>query len=451
MNTGANSRKPVVILHGYSDHSSSFQPLARFLSDNGFKIVDLWLADYLSMFDELSIHDLGQAMGKALIDQGIPQLPKSFDLIAHSTGGLVVRSYLAQYYYGHPDKCPINHLLLLAPANFGSPLATLGKSMLGRIFNGRDWDHLFQTGTRILQALELASPISWELARTDLFDPQNPLFMPKNIYTTVLIGSESYGGLKDLTYENGSDGTVRVSAANLNARYYRLNFQPFNVPLLEEIPRQYEPIAFGVLYGFNHGSIVNPLNSNQDASPLGEIILNSLQIDSEQAYQEHIGRLAAMTERTFITGQSHANLKNQSYHEYQNFIVRVYDQYKEMIPDYFLEFFQKDDPDDKVMDKIHSEILEKVRVYSEDASHRSFLFDITDLKKEILDKGGEVSLNITVAAKSKRISYCNPQQALLVASQGENLFITPNATTFFDIKIDRLQSSEVFKLKKFIP
>jgi hypothetical protein len=401
------------------------------------------------MFDELTVHDLGQAMGKALNDQKIPQLPKSFDLIAHSTGGLVVRSYLAQYFYGNPDKCPIDHLLLLAPANFGSPLATLGKSMLGRIFNGRDWDHLFQTGTRILQALELASPISWEMARTDLFDPQNPLFKPQNIYTTVLIGSESYGGLKDITYENGSDGTVRVSASNLNARYYRLNFQPFNKPLLEEIPRQYEPIAFAVLYGFNHGSIINPSNVGSDAGPLGEIILNSLRIDSEQAYQEHVGRLADITKNTFAFGQARFDSKNQSYHEYQNFVVRVYDQYKEMIPDYFLEFFQRDDPDDKVMDKIHSDILEKVRVYSENASYRSFLFDITDLKKEILDKKGEVALNITVAAKSKRIFYCNPQSALLVANQDEGAFIAPNTTTFFDIKIDRLQGSEVFTLKKF--
>ncbi len=451
MSDNVDRTKPVVILHGYSDHSTSFQPLARFLNDNGFKVVDLWLADYLSMYDELTIHDLGQAMGKALDDQKIPQLPKRFDLIAHSTGGLVVRSYLSHYFYGNPDRCPIEHLLLLAPANFGSPLATLGKSMVGRLFNGRDWDHLFQTGTRILQALELASPISWEMARTDLFDPQNPLFKTKNIYTTILIGSESYGGLKDVTYENGSDGTVRVSASNLNARYYQLYFHPFNEPLLEEIPRQYDPIAFGVLRGFNHGTIINPSNANKDAGPLGEIILNSLQINSEQAYQDHIGQLADRTKNTFIAGQAQFNSKNQWYHEYQNFTVRVYDQYREMIPDYFLEFFQRDDPQEKIMEKIHSEILEKVRVYSDDASHRSFLFDITDLKKDVLDKKGEIALNISVASRSKRISYCNPQKALLIANQNETQFITPNATLFLDIKVDRLQSADVFTFKKFTP
>src|SRR3989338_8019964 len=95
-------KKPVVILHGYSDNSKSFEPLAKFLKDHGFQVVNLWLADYLSMFDELTIHDLGQAMGAALTDQQIPQLPKSFNLIAHSTGGLVVRAFLAHYYYGHP-------------------------------------------------------------------------------------------------------------------------------------------------------------------------------------------------------------------------------------------------------------------------------------------------------------------------------------------------------------
>lgn len=442
------NKKPVVILHGYSDNSKSFEPLARFLKSHGFQVVDLWLADYLSMYDELTIEDLGQAMGTALDAHKIPRSPKSFDLIAHSTGGLVVRSYLAHYFYGHPEKCPIEHLVLLAPANFGSPLAALGKSMLGRLFKGWSWDHLFQTGTRILQALELASPISWELARKDLFDPKNPLFKVKNLYTTVLIGTEAYDGLRELAHENGSDGTVRVSTANLNARYLRLNFEGEDSMKLEEIPGQYDPIAFGVLYGFNHGTIVNPEKQTAEQSPLGELILESLAITSKSQYRDHLEKLKKITAETFQKGKMNKN--SEHYHEYQNLSVRVYDQYKEMIPDYFLEFFEENnDPKDKVMRQIQSEILEKVRLYSGNGSYRSLLFDITDLREKILKPGHEIDMSIAVAAKSERISYRNPKEYLTLASPKNEKFIVPNGTLFLDICVERIQAPEVFKLKKF--
>ena len=45
---------------------------------------------------------------------------------------------------------------LVAPANLGSPLAAKGKSLVGRIAKGcNNW---FETGSEMLNALELASP-----------------------------------------------------------------------------------------------------------------------------------------------------------------------------------------------------------------------------------------------------------------------------------------------------
>ena len=37
------------------------------------------------------------------------------------------------------------------------------------------------------------------------------------IMATLLVGNSGYGGIRRILNENGSDGTVRVSIANLNA------------------------------------------------------------------------------------------------------------------------------------------------------------------------------------------------------------------------------------------
>ena len=49
------------------------------------------------------------------------QLNGNFDLIVHSTGGLVARRWISMYY--RDRSCPVRNLVTLAPANFGSQLA----------------------------------------------------------------------------------------------------------------------------------------------------------------------------------------------------------------------------------------------------------------------------------------------------------------------------------------
>ena len=42
---------PIIILHGWSDTSESFLPLADWLQEHGFEVVSIYLGDYLSMND----------------------------------------------------------------------------------------------------------------------------------------------------------------------------------------------------------------------------------------------------------------------------------------------------------------------------------------------------------------------------------------------------------------
>ncbi len=86
------TRNQVVIVHGWSDDSGSFQPLADFLKAQGFRVLDLFLADYVSMDDGVSIEDAAKAM-QAAVDAKTKgnELSLPFDLIVHSTGGLGAR------------------------------------------------------------------------------------------------------------------------------------------------------------------------------------------------------------------------------------------------------------------------------------------------------------------------------------------------------------------------
>lgn len=62
----SRSKNPVLIVHGWSDDSDSFKPLASFLKAQGFKTVSLFLADYLSMDDDVTHADAAKAMEEAV-------------------------------------------------------------------------------------------------------------------------------------------------------------------------------------------------------------------------------------------------------------------------------------------------------------------------------------------------------------------------------------------------
>ena len=440
------TKRPLVILHGWSGTSGSLKSLSSFLKKNGFRVVDIWLSDYLSMNDEITIQDLGQAMGDALRRNSIAQRRHSFDVIVHSTGGLVVRQYLVHYFYGRPEKCPIGNLVMLAPANFGSPWAHRGKSMAGRLVKGWKWNGLFETGTRILDALELGSSISWRIAKQDLFDSKNKIFKRENLYTTILIGTDAYTGFSRIAHKKGSDGTVYASTANLNAAYAKLTFKMPKGEDYEFQKAKCDPIAFGVLYNHNHASIINP----QKDKTLADLLIKSLNIRDAGKYQDHVEDLETITKETSERGLKDPNEeRSKRYHQYQHVVARVHDQFGDSIEDYFLEFFRWDgDPRYNVMQKIQEEILVKVHPYSRDTSYRSFLFDTTYMESEILKKDKNVNMSICAAAVSKRIRYHDPVDSITVVSKKEKILLRPNTTLLVDIELPRIQDKQVFKLKK---
>ncbi len=442
---------PLIILHGWSDTSKSFQSLADYLKAQGFKVVEIWLGDYISMHDKIEMKDLGFSFIRALADNKIKTARHSFDLIVHSTGGLVAREFLRQICTredGTRDATttPIRRLCMLAPANFGSPLAALGKSVLGRILKGWRWDlrHLGETGQRILNSLELASPYSWQLALDDLFDANFPIFDPNNLLATVMVGSGPYAGIREIAHEAGSDGTVRVSTANLNAHYFLVDFVDPEKPVLKQESDVKHPIAFAV-FARNHTTIHDPKEEVQRAE-WEKTLLDSLSATPAN-YSAHVQDCRNLTAATFA-----ARPNDPNFHQYMHVVFRLRDQFGAGIADYVIDFYDPDDRTDVAYRAMHGGIIEKVTAYSLDSSYRSFLLDMTSLLKFLKEKPGyEIDLSVAAARMSDDIGFRNPSNKALgmdvFQSKGKT-FMYPNEPVLVELILYRDPDKGVFRLKR---
>jgi hypothetical protein len=220
----------LVFVHGWSvTNTSTYGQLPSQLQQQAaaaglsLALADIWLSEYVSFDDAVTMADLVRAFDHALRDLHL--LDASFACITHSTGGPVVREWLR----AQRDKpathstIRLSHLVMLAPANFGSALAQLGKSVLGRLksaFAG------VEPGQRILDWLELGSAESLSL-NLDHIHGDDPVLSGQ--FQFVLIGDRPdrslYDHLNSYTGEDGSDGVVRIAAANLNAYHAVLSPQ----------------------------------------------------------------------------------------------------------------------------------------------------------------------------------------------------------------------------------
>jgi hypothetical protein len=220
----------LVFVHGWSVSNTSTygqmpQQLQQQAASTGvtLTLANIWLSEYVSFDDAVSMADVVRAFDHALRDLHLTDA--SFDCITHSTGGPVVREWLRAQRDkpGSYSTIRLDHLVMLAPANFGSALAQLGKGVLGRL---KSWFDGIQPGQRILDWLELGSVESLSLNLDHIHGP-DPL--ASNHFLFVLVGDRPdralYDHLNSYTGEDGSDGVVRIAAANLNARHALLTIQ----------------------------------------------------------------------------------------------------------------------------------------------------------------------------------------------------------------------------------
>ncbi len=222
---------PIVLIHGYGGEGrpSEVQRIYGDLPEVLYhrygqrRPVIINLSRFITLEDGVSLYDLAQALHQALRRPEHRYLLESgFNAIVHSTGGLLLRTWLRHF---SPRPSPLKHAVHLAPAHFGSGWAHLGRGQLARWF--REVFQHAEPGTRILEALELGSPYAWDLHTWFLDHPVAETF---GTFEYVMVGSEADSRWFALplryAHEDGSDGVVRVAAANLNYRWLVLEPEP---------------------------------------------------------------------------------------------------------------------------------------------------------------------------------------------------------------------------------
>lgn len=221
----------LVFVHGYSvTNLNTYGELPVRLKAEGVKnqveidVEEIYLGQYISFHDEVRLDDISRAFESAVKEQlaGLLKAGKRFVCITHSTGGPVIRNWWLKYYAGKGLPCPMSHLVMLAPANYGSSLAQLGK---GRISRLKSWVEGVEPGQGVLDWLELGSRDSWELNKQWILEGGKHIG-PNGIFPFIIIGQsidrKIYDNLNSYTGEMGSDGVIRSAAANINSQYILL-------------------------------------------------------------------------------------------------------------------------------------------------------------------------------------------------------------------------------------
>jgi hypothetical protein len=435
--------------------------------------------------DDVKVEDVAKRMQVVIEDlKSKGSLVSPFDMIVHSTGGLVARQWLTTF-YPTGAACPLKRLLMLAPANFGSKLAAMGQSMLGRLIKG--WKNWFHTGREMLRALELASPFQWELAQRDLFVPEGQAAAPSpyganGVWPFVIIGTHPYNELlRQIVNESGADGTVRVPAANLNVYGITIDFSA-NEENPTKTPWQLRhgdwQFPFAVLPDRNHGTIITPEDNGSIGSTsaaqarLGELILEALACDSSAKYvdmatntwpqiSEATAALAgdaAVRDGIFPEEQPNPEYFNQ----YLQVIARVLDDHGAEVGDYFLEFFAPDVRSDDDVVYFHSKVLEDVHPDQDCPANRCLFIDRTDLVTNYYplippNRTKQVAMSISANPPGDNVSFFSQGKFgaaghLIVhradPTAAEPRWLHRNCTHFVKIIIPRNPVDGVYKLTK---
>jgi len=463
----------LLIVHGYSDgyvqKNNSFAKLRDFLvAKGGYARTDIHFVEYASMDDQSTFEDFADKLDtdyEKKIGSG-----NRVDILCHSTGALVTRVWLAhrrqmQRERGLALDSPVHRLFMFAPANFGSDLARMGQSFLGKarctFFNKNAFDDdRWESGRIVLQGLEPASPFQWQLSMQDLhgetyFGPGDP--SGEVCYPFVFAAGNGYTGMeaKVIKARNkpGTDGTVRICGTGLNTRKCTLRATGNGSEFVWQAEKKHEQMPFAVFQGFNHGSILNPGEKGFD-SPYGpgSALLRALEVRTPRQYAAAASAFDSINDQNYATAA-----KPEDRDRYQQFFIKVRDDAGFRCEDYFIDFHvaAADKKQQNVLNKMIDTVLEKgVTVHSQDRSMRVFLANLTTLDafiQQLQAAQGRLELTIRAQCPSNEITYAPTTFTVHDAgkpSDDQPVFLYPNTTTLVEIILNRQQSDRVLNIVK---
>ena len=219
--------KPIVLIHGYSSESPTPDPssieniygdLPRRLRES-YDVVEVDLSRYVSLNDSVSISDIARALNRALLEQHPHLLEEGFHVVIHSTGALVIRTWIRLF---SSKPSPVRNLVYLAGANLGSGWASIGQGQIAR-WGRFVFERGAQRGLKVLNALELGSSPTIELHLSFIREGSRML-EDYGVQEFIIIGTQAEAEWFTFpiryAHEDGSDGVVRVAAGNLNFNHF---------------------------------------------------------------------------------------------------------------------------------------------------------------------------------------------------------------------------------------
>jgi hypothetical protein len=349
----------VLLIHGCSANWTGFVPWHDVLKVAGIDTTPIAIGNYVTLNNEVTIKDLGEAFDRALLftpwSTGTNDDTFTFDAIVHSTGMLVLRQWLSSDFYPRTDPrsriSRLKHLVGVAPATFGSPQAKEGRSWLGALVKGnRDLGPDFlNAGDKVLLGLELASSYTWDLAHRDmLIEP--PLYGagPDTPYVTVFIGKIGYTGIAAVSNSPGSDGTVRWAGCALNARKVSLDLRRY--PLLKNansnptrcIISQWaaERLAAPMIAvdDKNHGTIISDPDLN-----VRDFIVRFLHLSSAADYNSWEAAALSFGQPSLDKMDAESISGNGGGAGWQQLVIHMVDEHGDGVPDFNIQLFIGDD------------------------------------------------------------------------------------------------------------
>jgi hypothetical protein len=461
--------KALLIVHGYSDGSTSFTALGDFFVSQGLYTSDqVFYLDYSSMDDEATFRDFADKLDA---DYRTRFAGTRIDVACHSTGSLVVRAWLAMHEArsrrrGLGEPCPVERLLCFAPANFGSDLARLGQSFLGKFrstfFNSRSHrEDFMESGAAVLQGLEPASPFQWELSFECDLHGEHTYFSearPENqrCYPFVFAAGEAYAGLQAKVIKQralpGTDGTVRIAGTSLNSRACTLDFRQGGAHLQWWRNQRFARMPFAVFSGVNHGSIIDPACPGfTDADGPGGMAVQVLRDTTTAA-----GYATWSAAFDACSAAHHARLPEERQVQFQQFFFRVRDDVDAPVEDYFVDFHVVGPggrPHAALTEQFDELFETKVHVHSKSKSHRVFWMNCSQLRTfdQALRAAG-ARLMIEISGKSALpdvryyVSTFVAYDPAVDPAAGAPVLLAPNTTTLVDVILNRSQTDRLLSI-----
>jgi len=449
----------LIFVHGWSvTNTNTYRDMPETIVSQGralglaLDINHIHLGKYISFHDEVSIDDIARALQQALLElPGNENGIQPFSCITHSTGGPVMR-YWANKYYGHQQLkgIPMQHLIMLAPANQGSALAALGQKRASRI---KSWFAGVEPGQRVLDWLKLGSDGQYQLNKSALtFQYAQNGFYPF-VITGQGIDTKAYDFINSYLVENGSDGVIRVCGANMNCRFISLTQtdQPISASsrasmtlkldhnLVAQTPED-APIA--VLGGASHsGGTMGVLNSKKGRpihAQVAQKILQCLQVTSAAGYN---AVKQDWLQQTLAEQQQIPVGKKDRLGRYGMLVFRVRDNAGDVIANHDYDILLL------AGDNYSPDVLPKGFFADRQANADSqALVYYVDIDKMLSIKQGKFGIAV-VARPEKGFSYYRKAEFHATETMLSEIF-APNETTYIDITLQRYVDENVFRFDK---